>query len=153
VPPSPARPGLIDRHDLVAALDHAAEKKMTIISAPAGSGKTSLLRAWAGRLGQGRIAFMMSVRPGQHDAQLFWLTLLGAVRDASGADRGAQPPPTTPGYNGSAKRTLHMRQRHIDDGGVEHDRPLRGVGYARLSSSTGMVRTPAVWRAYSAKPG
>ena len=30
---------------------------------------------------------------------------------------------------------------------------LRGVGYARLSSSTGMVRTPAVWRAYSAKPG
>jgi hypothetical protein len=39
------RPGLIDRHDLVAALDHAAEKKMTIISAPAGSGKTSLLRA------------------------------------------------------------------------------------------------------------
>src|SRR5262249_56449725 len=27
------------------------------------------------------------------------------------------------------------------------------VGYARLSSSTGMVRTPAVWRSYSAKPG
>ena len=43
VPPS--RPGPIDRHDLVAALDHAAKKKMTIISAPAGSGKTSLLRA------------------------------------------------------------------------------------------------------------
>jgi hypothetical protein len=30
---------------------------------------------------------------------------------------------------------------------------LRRVSYARLSSSTGMVRTPAVWRAYSAKPG
>ena len=30
---------------------------------------------------------------------------------------------------------------------------LRGVGYARLSSSTGMMRTLAVWRAYSAKPG
>ncbi|HEY3033748.1 MAG TPA: hypothetical protein VGJ54_03720 [Streptosporangiaceae bacterium] len=44
-----ARPGLIDRHDLVAALDHAAEKKATVISAPAGSGKTSLLRVWAGR--------------------------------------------------------------------------------------------------------
>ena len=28
-----------------------------------------------------------------------------------------------------------------------------GLGYARLSSSTGMVRTSAVWRAYSAKPG
>ena len=30
---------------------------------------------------------------------------------------------------------------------------LEGAGYARLSSSTGMVRIPAVWRAYSAKPG
>ena len=27
------------------------------------------------------------------------------------------------------------------------------VSYSRLSSSTGMVRTPAVWRSYSAKPG
>jgi polynucleotide 5'-kinase involved in rRNA processing len=65
-----ARPGpdwTDRRHDLVAALDHAAEKKMTIISAPAGSGKTSLLRAWAGRLGQGRPIAFMSVRPGQHD--------------------------------------------------------------------------------------
>jgi hypothetical protein len=30
---------------------------------------------------------------------------------------------------------------------------LRGEGYARVSSSTGMMRIPAVWRAYSAKPG
>jgi hypothetical protein len=30
---------------------------------------------------------------------------------------------------------------------------LGDVGYARVSSSTGMVRTPAVWRSYSAKPG
>jgi hypothetical protein len=27
------------------------------------------------------------------------------------------------------------------------------VGYARSSSSTGMVRMPAVFRSYSAKPG
>jgi len=77
VQPSTARPGLIDRHDLVAALDHAAEKKATVISAPAGSGKTSLLRVWAGRPGQDRRIALMSVRPGRHDAQLFWLTLLG----------------------------------------------------------------------------
>src|ERR1039458_2945857 len=43
---------LIDRGDLVAALDRAAARKVTVISAPAGSGKTSLLRAWAGRPGQ-----------------------------------------------------------------------------------------------------
>jgi ATP/maltotriose-dependent transcriptional regulator MalT len=34
---------LIDRVDLFAALDRAAARKVTIISAPAGSGKTSLL--------------------------------------------------------------------------------------------------------------
>jgi hypothetical protein len=62
-----ARPGLIDRHDLVPRWT-TPPKKMTIISAPAGSGTTSLLRAWAGRLGQGRRIAFMPVRPGQHDA-------------------------------------------------------------------------------------
>ena len=90
---------LIDRHDLVAALDRAAGKQVTIISAPAGSGKTSLLQAWAERAGQQRRIAFMSVRPGQHDAQLFWLALLGAVRVATG---GAEPPPAAPGFNGQA---------------------------------------------------
>jgi hypothetical protein len=39
------QPGLIGRHDLVATLDCAVRKRVTIISAPAGSGKTSLLHA------------------------------------------------------------------------------------------------------------
>ena len=72
---------------------------MTVISAPAGSGKTSLLRAWADRPGQDRRIAFMSVRPGQHDAQLFWLALLGAVRAAAG---GAESPPAAPGFNGQA---------------------------------------------------
>jgi len=95
--------GLILRQDLVSALNRAVQKKVTIISAPAGSGKTSLLRAWAGGPGQDcRVAFM-TVRPGQHDMQLFWLALLGAVRAAAGTgDGGAQLPPVTPGASGSA---------------------------------------------------
>lgn len=37
---------------------------------------------------------------------------------------------------------------------INKDRLAAGrARYARLSSSTGMVRTPSVWRAYSAKPG
>jgi len=72
--PGGAEPGLIHRHDVMAALNRAAQKRVTIISAPAGTGKTSLLRAWANHPGQDcRIAFM-TVRPGQHDMQLFWLT-------------------------------------------------------------------------------
>ena len=91
-----AHPGLIDRRELVAALDRAAGKRVTIISAPAGSGKTSLLRAWADRPRRNRVA-LLSVKPGQHDAQLFWLALLGAVRAATG---GTEPPPAAPGFNG-----------------------------------------------------
>jgi LuxR family transcriptional regulator, maltose regulon positive regulatory protein len=97
-----AAPRLIDRGDLVAALDRAAARKVTIISAPAGSGKTSLLRAWAGRPGRpGRLA-VLQVQRGQRDAQQFWLALLGAVRHATGADSGAEPPPATPDFNAPA---------------------------------------------------
>src|SRR5690242_17332154 len=98
----PAAPRLIDRSDLVAALDRAVTRKVTIISAPAGGGKTSLLRAWAGRPGQpGRFA-VLQVQRDQQDAQQFWLALLGAVRQATGTDSGAEPPAATPDFNGQA---------------------------------------------------
>ena len=101
--PARAEPGLIHRHDLMAALNRAAQKRVTIISAPAGTGKTSLLRAWADQPGQDRRIAFMTVRPGQHDMQLFWLTMLGAVRAAAGTGEGsAQLPPVTPGSSGSA---------------------------------------------------
>src|SRR6266508_505638 len=73
--------------------------RVTIISAPAGSGKTSLLHTWAYRPRQDRRIAFLSVRPDQQDAQLFWLALLGAVRAATG---GAEPPPPAPGFNGQA---------------------------------------------------
>jgi LuxR family maltose regulon positive regulatory protein len=93
---------LIDRDDLLAALDRAATKKVTIISAPAGSGKTSLLRAWADRPGPRRRLAVLQVQRDQHDAQQFWLALLSAVRQASGTTGGAEPPAATPEFNGRA---------------------------------------------------
>ena len=90
---------LIARGDLLAALDRAVACKVTIISAPAGSGKTSLLRVWAGRPDRAhRIAFV-SVRRDEQDAQLFWLALLNAVRRASGTTSEAGPPAATPDFN------------------------------------------------------
>lgn len=83
---APATPRLIDRGDLVAALDRAAASKVTVISAPAGSGKTSLLRAWAGRPGQPRRLALVQVQRDQQDAQQFWLALRDAVRHATGAN-------------------------------------------------------------------
>ncbi|MBG0850366.1 AAA family ATPase [Streptomyces spinoverrucosus] len=96
----PGGVGLIDRHDLVATLDLAARQRVTIISAPAGSGKTSVLRAWAAQSGQQRRIAFVSVRGGQNDAQLFWLDLIGAIRGA--LDEGAEPPAASPDFDGTA---------------------------------------------------
>ena len=83
-------------------MDNAVARKVTIISAPAGSGKTSLLRAWADRPGQLRRLAVVQVRRDQQDAQVFWLALLDAVRHARGAPGGAAAPAATPDFNAPA---------------------------------------------------
>jgi LuxR family maltose regulon positive regulatory protein len=97
-----AAPRLINRGDLVASLDRAATRKVTIISAPAGSGKTSLLRAWASRPGQPRQLAVLQVQRDQQDAQQFWLALLDAVRHALATIDCAEPLAATPDFNPSA---------------------------------------------------
>ena len=94
-------PGMVARDDLVARLDHAATRKVTVISAPAGSGKTSLLRAWADRPDQTHRIALVPVRHNEQDAQLFWLALLNAVRQASGATQ-YESPAATPDFDGQA---------------------------------------------------
>ncbi|HEX4436494.1 MAG TPA: LuxR C-terminal-related transcriptional regulator [Solirubrobacteraceae bacterium] len=70
-------PGLLARLELQANLDQLVTKRVTIVSAPAGSGKTSLLRAWAPSW-EHRLAFV-SVERDQRDDQLFWWAVLDAL--------------------------------------------------------------------------
>jgi LuxR family transcriptional regulator, maltose regulon positive regulatory protein len=90
---------LIARGHLLAALDRAAERKVTIISAPAGSGKTTLLRVWADYSDRAHHFAFVPVRRDQQDAQAFWLALLNTVRHEAAATSDAEPPTATPDFN------------------------------------------------------
>jgi LuxR family maltose regulon positive regulatory protein len=100
--PGPAALRLIQRGKLVASLDRAAAAKVTLISAPAGSGKTSLLRAWADGPGQPHRLAVVQVRRDQQDSQQFWLAILSAIRQASGTSGEGEQLAATPDFNPEA---------------------------------------------------
>ena len=100
----------MDRGDLVAALDRATQAKFTLISAPAGSGKTSLLRAWTDGPGRQHRLVGVQVRRDQQDSQQFWLAVLDAVRRASGTDGHDEQPAGTPEFHETT-----IRQRVLSE--------------------------------------
>ena len=79
-----ARPGLggvVPRPALFERL--GASARVTVLSAPPGSGKTVLLQSWIGEPGRaGRVAWV-AVGRGEQDPQRFWLSVLGALRGTS----------------------------------------------------------------------
>jgi LuxR family maltose regulon positive regulatory protein len=82
--------GLLDRKRLLRLLDRAVTKPLTVLSAPPGSGKTSLLRAWASHSEAPRRVAFVSVERDEHSDQRFWSAVLDAV---AGSVRSAEPPP------------------------------------------------------------
>jgi LuxR family maltose regulon positive regulatory protein len=76
----PVARGLLDRDDLLQLLDCAVAKRVTVVSAPPGSGKTSLLRAWADRWTNPRRVAFVSVDRDEQSAQSFWCAVLNAIR-------------------------------------------------------------------------
>jgi LuxR family transcriptional regulator, maltose regulon positive regulatory protein len=114
--PAPAVPRLIQRAELVAALDRAVAARVTLISAPAGSGKTTLLRAWADGPGQRYRLAVVQVQRDQQDCQQFWLAVLSAVRRSSGAPADGEQLAATPDFNEAtiAERVLAEFAAHRD---------------------------------------
>jgi LuxR family transcriptional regulator, maltose regulon positive regulatory protein len=115
-PPGPDAPRLIRREELLASLDRATQAKVTLISAPAGSGKTSLLRAWADGPGQLCRLAVVQVQRDQQDTQQFWLAVLSAIRQAHGGPGDGEPLAATPGFSPGAiaDRVLSELAEHRD---------------------------------------
>ena len=100
--PGPAALRLIRRGELLASLERAAEAKVTLISAPAGSGKTSLLRAWADGPGRPYRLAVVQVQRDQRNSQQFWLAVLSAIRRAAGTPGEGEQLAATPDFNQEA---------------------------------------------------
>ncbi len=96
------RAGVIVRHDLLAALDRATAHKVTVVSAPPGSGKTWLLRVWAEHSGSSRQVAFVPVDRDQRDPQQFWLSVLRAIRELPRRAVEARSESATPGFDGQA---------------------------------------------------
>src|SRR3954453_2714343 len=79
----------------------AVPRRVTQITAPAGSGKTMLLRSWVHQAGLVERTGWVWVEHEQRDAQRFWLSVIGALRSPpAGATRvgGLTPAPDLDGW-------------------------------------------------------
>ena len=74
----PGAGGVVSRPGLFGQL--GASARVTVVSAPPGSGKTILLRSWVGQPGLAECAAWVPVGRYERDPQRFWLSVLGALR-------------------------------------------------------------------------
>src|SRR4051794_8975563 len=83
--PLPPVPGTIPRPALVARLAGLAPRPLTLVVAPTGYGKTTLLREWAAR--ERRAVAWLTLEPADADPRRLWRRLaaaVGAPRTTSG---------------------------------------------------------------------
>jgi LuxR family transcriptional regulator, maltose regulon positive regulatory protein len=95
----PPRPNIVRRPRLIARLNEGLDRRLTLLSAPAGFGKTTLLSDWIA--GRERQVAWLSLDKGDNDPARFLAYLVVALQtiEASigagvlGALRSSQPPP------------------------------------------------------------
>jgi LuxR family maltose regulon positive regulatory protein len=98
----PAERGLVRRQALFERLSAAAPGAVVLVCAPAGSGKSVLLRSWVDAEGLGERVAWVSVERGERDAQRFWLSLIDAAAGvADGGDPVSRVSPS-PSFRGEA---------------------------------------------------
>ena len=90
--------GVVSRPRLFGRLEASA--RVTVVSAPPGSGKTVLLRSWIGEAALSGRAAWVPVGRGERDPQQFWLLVLGALRQTAPGLELVQPVTAAPDLDG-----------------------------------------------------
>jgi LuxR family transcriptional regulator, maltose regulon positive regulatory protein len=87
------------RRGLFGLLEEA--ERVTLVSAPAGSGKTSLVQSWISATGLADRTAWVSVGRGERDPQTFWLSVLDALRATRPGSRLVRELTAAPGLDGA----------------------------------------------------
>ncbi|GHO62137.1 hypothetical protein KSC_010290 [Ktedonobacter sp. SOSP1-52] len=77
------RPSIVWREELIARLDTASEHRLTVVSAPAGYGKTTLASAWAASRNEGQpsaVVSWLALDQGDNDPIRFWRYFITACQ-------------------------------------------------------------------------
>jgi LuxR family maltose regulon positive regulatory protein len=116
--PTGARSGaaerLIARRELFEQLDGPA--RVFLISAPAGSGKTSLLRSWVAQRGLDASTAWVSVDRGNRDPRAFWLSILDSLRGTAPGAGAIREMTAAPGLEPAMLvERLHEDLASLDD--------------------------------------
>jgi LuxR family transcriptional regulator, maltose regulon positive regulatory protein len=99
---------IVSRRGLFERLGAAG--RVTVVEAPAGSGKTELVRSWLGAAGLAGHAGWVPVLPGERDEQRFWVSVLDALRQTSAGVELVRPVTAAPDLDGWA-----MTERLLKD--------------------------------------
>ncbi len=91
--------GIVSRPALMKLLESGAARPVTLVAAPAGSGKSILVRTWLEHRGPTPGAAWVAVERGERDEQRFWSGVVSSLR-AAGVDVESSAP--TPEYDGNA---------------------------------------------------
>jgi LuxR family transcriptional regulator, maltose regulon positive regulatory protein len=99
-PVSLVKDGMVCRQALFERLSRAG--RVTQVSAPAGSGKTFLLRSWIGAVGMEQSTAWVSVPGEERDPQRFWISVLDALRRTRAGSALVRPLTAAPALDGWA---------------------------------------------------
>ena len=106
----------VARADQYALLSSAGPGSVVLVCAPAGSGKTVLLRSWIDAEGLAGRAAWLSIERGEADAQHFWRSVVDALAAVGGVQEHVERTGATPGFQGDTLiESLLLDLRSLED--------------------------------------